>query len=164
MNRYSLAILVSALSLQAVAAPDPNLEPLAYLAGHCWKGTIPGTSDVDEHCFGWIYDGKYLRDRHVVRRGETTVYEGESTYYWNSVAKQVEYFYLTAAGGHSSGKMVVEGGTLVFPETSLVMGGKQHIVRSQFKRTGDDGYEVFREYQVDGKWVPAKVPMKKVTK
>lgn len=166
MNKCRRTLLLPLLVAPAFAfgAPDPALEPLAFLAGHCWKGAIPGTPDIDEHCFAWLYEGKYLRDRHVVRRGDKTVYEGESTYYWNSVAKQVEYFYVTAAGGHAQGRMVAESTALVFPESSLVMGGKSFVVRSQWKRTGDHGYEVLREYQVDGKWVATTVPMNKVAR
>lgn len=126
MKKPSLAeVLAPALApFPASAAPDPALEPLAFLAGHCWIGTIPGTADTDEHCFTWVYEDRYLRDRHVVRRGEKAVYEGESIYYWNSVAKQVEYFYITAAGGHPQGKMVTAG---------------------DGRRAGDDAYEVLRE-------------------
>jgi hypothetical protein len=157
-----LAVLV--LPAPAMAAVDPALEPLAFLAGHCWKGTIPGTPDTDEHCFSWIYDGKYLRDRHVVRRGDKAVYEGESTYYWNSAAKQVEYFYVTAAGGHAHGRMVLEGALLTFPASTLISGGQSYGFRAQWKRAGDDGYEVLREYQAEQKWVPVTVQMKKVAR
>lgn len=64
----ALAIALAVAPLPAAAAPDPALAPLAFLAGHCWVGTMPGTADTDEHCFAWLYDGRYLRDRHVVRR------------------------------------------------------------------------------------------------
>lgn len=166
MRRRMLPLLLAALGTPAfaLAAPDPALEPLAFLAGHCWQGALPGTSDIDQHCFTWLYDGKYLRDRHQVRRGDKVVYEGESTYYWNSVAKQVEYFYVTAAGGHSQGKMALEGGALEFPETSLVTGGKEYGVRSRWTRAGDNGYDVLREYKSGDAWVPARVGMAKVVR
>ncbi len=166
MKRLSpaVALALALAPLTAAAAPDPALEPLAFLAGHCWIGTIPGTADTDEHCFAWIYEGRYLRDRHVVRRGEKTVYEGESTYYWNSVAKQVEYFYVTAAGGHAQGTMAAAGDTLDFPAAVMVSGGKSFGFRGKWKRTGDDGYEVLREYQTDKGWMPVKVPMKKIAR
>ena len=50
---------------QAPEASSP-LAPLAFLAGHCWKGPFPDGKRHDEHCFEWFYDGKFLRDRHVV--------------------------------------------------------------------------------------------------
>lgn len=160
----SLLLVAMVSPAPAAAAPDPALEPLAFLAGHCWKGSIPGTPDTDEHCFSWLYDGKYLRDRHVVRRGDKAVYEGETTYYWNSVAKQVEYFYVTAAGGHVQGRMAPDGDQLVFPEAHLISAGKSYGFRSRWKRAGDDGYEVVREYQAGDKWMPVTVPMKKVAR
>lgn len=70
----------------ASAAPDPALEPLAFLAGHCWIGTPPGTADTDEDCFAW----------------------------WT--------------------------------------------------RSGDDAYEVLREYETDKERMPVKMPMKKVAR
>ena len=87
---FALALAVLAASTSAAAARDPALEPLAFLAGHCWKGTLPGTADVDEHCYSWMFDGRYLRDRHVVRRGDKAVYEGESIYYWNGAEKRLD--------------------------------------------------------------------------
>ncbi|QJR15899.1 hypothetical protein [Usitatibacter palustris] len=145
-------------------ASDPALEPLAFLAGHCWKGTLPGTSDTDEHCYSWIFDGKYLRDRHVVRRGDKAVYEGESVYFWSGESKRIEYFYFTAAGGHATGHMIPEADALSFPAAKLVMPTRSVGFRSKLKRVGDDGYEVFREYETDKGWMPVTVQMRKVAK
>jgi hypothetical protein len=160
----ALAFALALASFPAFAAPDPALDPLAFLAGHCWIGTMPGTADTDEHCFAWIYDGRYLRDRHVVRRGEKTVYEGETTYYWNSVAKQVEYFYVTAAGGHSLGTMKIDGDALDFPAAVMESGGKSFVFRGRWKRAGEDGYEVLREYETEKGWAPVRMPMRKVAR
>jgi hypothetical protein len=157
--------LVLLASPGLLAAPvEPALEPLAFLAGHCWEGTLPGTSDVDRHCFSWMYEGRYLRDRHVVRRGEKAVYEGESIYYWNGETKQVEYFYVTAQGGHSVGLVVPEPGALGFPAAKLVTSTKSFGFRGRWKRVGDDGYEVLREYETEKGWLPVTVQMKKVAK
>ena len=164
MKKPSLAVAL-ALALApfpASAAPDPALEPLAFLAGHCWMGPMPGTADTDEHCFAWVYEGRYLRDRHVVRRGDKTVYEGETVYYSNSVAKQVEYFYITAAGGHAQGTMVVAGDALEFPKAVMISGGKSFGFRGRWTRVGDDAYEVLREYETEKGWVPVNMAMKKV--
>ena len=70
MSALAVALALALAPFSVSAAPDPALQPLAFLAGHCWIGTIPGTADTDEHCFAWVYDGRCLRDRHVVRRGE----------------------------------------------------------------------------------------------
>lgn len=166
MKKTALATAIALLAHlpPAIGATDPALEPLAFLAGHCWKGTMPGTADTDEHCFTWMYEGRYLRDRHVVRRGDKAVYEGETIYYWNSVAKQVEYFYVTAAGGHAQGTMVAGGDSLDFPRAVLVSGGKSFGFRAKWKRIGDEGYEVLREYETDKGWVPVSMVMRKVAR
>ena len=158
----ALALLVLAASAPAAAARDPALEPLAFLAGHCWKGTLPGTSDVDEHCFSWMFEGRYLRDRHVVRRGDKAVYEGESIYYWNGAEKRLDYFYVTAAGGHSHGTVAPKGDAIDFPAAKLVSATRSMGFRGQWKRVGEDGYEVLREYETPKGWVPVVVQMKKV--
>ena len=49
------------------APPAQGYQPLAFLVDHCWKGTFPGGQVTDEHCFSWIYGGKFVRDE-VVRR------------------------------------------------------------------------------------------------
>ncbi len=163
-TKFALALALSLTPLGAAAEPDASLQPLAFLAGHCWAGTMPGTADTDRHCFSWMFDGRYLRDRHVVRRGEKAVYEGESIYYFDAGAGRVAYFYVTAAGGHAHGTMVVEGDALVFPAARLVSGGKSFGFRGRWTRVGEDGYEVLREYETDKGWVPVKMAMKRVAR
>ncbi len=165
MKKPSLALVLALLSpCLASAATDPALEPLAFLAGHCWKGTLPATSDTDEHCFSWIFEGRYLRDRHVVTSAGKAAYEGESIYYWNGATKQVEYFYITAQGGHAIGQMVPEADALSFPTAKLVTPTQSFEFRGRWKRVGADGYEVLREYKTDKGWMPVAVQMKKVAK
>jgi hypothetical protein len=157
--------LVVLLSLPAAAAAvEPALQPLAFLEGHCWKGTLPGTSDVDEHCFTWMFEGRYLRDRHVVRRGEKAVYQGESIYYWNGAANRLEYFYVTADGGHSVGQVVPQAGAIDFPAAKLVTATRSFGFRGRWKRLGEDAYEVLREYETDKGWAPVTIVMTKVAK
>jgi hypothetical protein len=62
--------------------PDQAYQPLTFLADHCWKGAFPGDR-TDEHCFSWIYDGKFLRDRHTVRAEGMPDAMGESSYFLN---------------------------------------------------------------------------------
>jgi hypothetical protein len=94
----ALAILVS--SAPAAASRDPAFEPLAFLAGHCWRGTLPGTSDVGE--------------------------------------------------------------AIDFPAAKLVGAARTVGFRGSWKRLGDDGYEVLREYETPKGWVPVVVQMRKV--
>ena len=82
----------------APAHPDAAYQPLAFLADHCWKGAFPG-GRTDEHCFTWIYDGKFLRDRHIVRAEGKPDALGESIYLWDSAAKRLEYLYIESDGG-----------------------------------------------------------------
>ena len=146
----------------ATAAPDPAFEPLAFLAGNCWKGTMPDGKATDEHCYSWMYEGKYLRDRHVVKSGEKTMYEGETIYFWNHGAKQLEYFYVTAQGGHPVGRVAPEADAVAFPVATLVTAGKSFNFRARLKRVGDSAYEILREYETDKGWMPVKMEMMKV--
>ena len=63
----ALVLLLPLVATLAAADVQSAYQPLAFLAGHCWKGSFPGGHRTDEHCFSWIYDGKFLRDRHTVR-------------------------------------------------------------------------------------------------
>jgi hypothetical protein len=62
----SLLLLLPCFPCFAAADAQAVYQPLAFLAGHCWKGSFPGGKQTDEHCFTWIYEGKFLRDRHTV--------------------------------------------------------------------------------------------------
>src|SRR5262249_3787092 len=121
--------MFAALPLVAAAADSPY-QPLAFLAGHCWKGTFPDGKQTDEHCFSWIYDGKFLRDQHTVHGGGHPDYLGESIYFWNSASKRVEYLYIENQGGYSQGPVATEGRTLVFPPTQYVENGETQTYRS----------------------------------
>ena len=104
----------------ANAEPAAGYEPLAYLAGHCWKGVFPGGKQSDKHCFSWIYDGKFLRDRHTVRSAGQPDSLGESIYFWDSVSHQIQYLYIESDGGFSRGSVSADKEALVFPDTSYV--------------------------------------------
>jgi hypothetical protein len=70
MSTKSGVILAGLLVCAAggsAAAPIEPLQPMAFLAGHCWKGDFADGKQSDEHCFTWLYDGKALRDTHTVR-------------------------------------------------------------------------------------------------
>ena len=63
------AVLLAALAAQAatpagadkVEVPMSAYQPLAFLVGHCWRGTFPDGRATDEHCFSWIYGGRFVR-------------------------------------------------------------------------------------------------------
>lgn len=163
----SSAFMTAALSLfaatRSIAAPEPVYEPLAFLAGHCWKGTMPDGKQTDEHCFSWMYDGKFLRDQHVVHGAGHPDYLGESIYFWNSAAKQIEYLYVENQGGFSRGPVTAEKEALVFPPTAYTEDGQTQTYRSRWQRVGDSAYDVVTEFQSKDGWVPGfKVHMERV--
>jgi hypothetical protein len=135
------------------AQPDAGYQPLAFLAGHCWKGAFPG-GRTDEHCFTWIYDGKFLRDRHTVRAEGKADALGESIYLWDSTAKQLEYLYIESDGGFSRGPVSIDNEALVFPDTSFVEKGKTMVYRSRWQRSGANAYDVLTEFKSKDSWVP----------
>ena len=153
------------LPIAAMAEPIEALKPMAFLAGHCWKGDFPDGKRTDEHCFEWVYGGRALRDTHTVRAPGRPDYVGETTYYWDASAKRVEYLYIENLGGVSRGTMEPAGDALVFPPTQYVAPGEAMTYRSRWSRTGDAVYEVFSEAQAKDGWVPMfKLTMRRVAK
>lgn len=141
--------------LASTEAADTPYAAMSFLVGHCWKGTFPGSAIEDEHCFSWVYGGKFVRDRHVVQRGpgKPPGY-GESLYFWDSTARELHYLYLESEGGFSRGTVVPQDDALVFPAARYVEGGVQQTVRSRWTRRGEDAYEVRTEFLVKGRWTP----------
>jgi hypothetical protein len=143
------------------AQPDAGYQPLTFLADHCWKGAFPG-GRTDEHCFTWIYDGKFLRDLHTVRAEGKPEARGESIYFWDTVGKRLEYLYIESDGGFSRGPVSIDNGALVFPDTSFVEKGKTMVYRSRWQRSGTMAYDVVTEFKSKDGWVPGfKVHMER---
>jgi hypothetical protein len=162
--RTSMGSLMLLALLPAFAAGDPQTgyQPMAFLAGHCWKGSFPGGKLTDEHCFTWIYDGKFLRDVHTLRGEGRPDAQGESIYFWNSSQKQIEYLYIESGGGFSRGSVVTDENALVFPDANFVENGKTQLYRSRWQRSGENAYDVITEFQGNEGWMPGfKVHMGK---
>ena len=158
----ALFVSVATVSTLGVAAPIEALQPMAYLAGHCWKGDFGDGKRTDEHCFVWLYDGKALRDTHTVRTPGQPDYIGETTYYWDSAAKRVEYIYIENAGGVMRGTVESASGPLVFPATQYVEGGKSTTFRVRWTRLSDTSYEAWSEMQRNDAWTTMfKMTMKR---
>ena len=153
MRPLSLLLLLSATAAQA--APIDALKPMAFLAGHCWKGEFAaGKPQTDEHCFQWMYDGKALRDVHTARSPGRPDYVGETIYYYDAAAKQVAYLYVENGGGHSRGTMTPTATGFDFPVAQYIgANGKVLPYRVNWTTTGPDAYEVLSEMQVNDKWV-----------
>jgi len=147
-----IAMLLLLIPGVALAAPTGGLSAMAFLAGHCWKGTFADGKQVDEHCFSWLYDGKALRDVHTVRAPGRPDYVGETTYYWDSGAKRVEFLYVENLGGISKGTMQAAEGVLTFPPTQYVAGGESMTYRVRWTRLDDSSYEAWSETQAGEGW------------
>jgi hypothetical protein len=128
------------ISSTAQTSPgDSQLQPLSFLAGSCWKGTFTGRAVTDEHCFQWVYDGRFLRDRHVVR-GDSVPYEGETTYAWDRTQKQIVYWYIALPGFYSHGNVEPSGEALIFHDNLATTTPRQ--LRTRWTRSAPDAYTV----------------------
>lgn len=151
----SLLMLALLLPIPAARAEPPaHFAPQAFLAGHCWKGAFPDGKRTDEHCYEWVYGGKFLRDRHTVT-GSGAPYAGETIYYWDAPTRQVSYIYFNNEGGHSNGTVSVRDGALFFPEEKYSDGKVEQTYRSQWRRDGDDAYIAVSEIKVADGWKEA---------
>jgi hypothetical protein len=149
-----LGCVLAGAACAETPAPSPY-QPLAFLVGHCWRGSFPGGQVSDEHCFSWIYDGKFVRDQHVVRHADGKPDDlGESIYVWDASAAQLQYLYIESDGGFSRGNLSAEGETLVFPPTRYAEHGQEQTYRSRWQRSGPAAYDVVTEFQVNGQWQP----------
>jgi hypothetical protein len=146
--------LAGLLALPAQAEAPSGYEPLAFLVGHCWKGTFPDSQVTDEHCFSWIYGGKFVRDEHIVRGMGPKDAFGESIYVWDAARRELQYLYIESAGGFSRGSVASEGDTLVFAPSTYTQDHSTHTIRSRWQRAGADAYEVLTETQNKDGWAP----------
>lgn len=148
----ALSVVFAAGSSPGAAAPIEPLQPMAFLAGHCWKGDFADGKQSDEHCFAWLYDGKALRDTHTVRTPGRPDYVGETTYYWDSAARRVEYVYIENLGGISRGSMQSTPEALVFPATQYVADGQSMTYRVRWTKLSETSYEAWSEMQGKDGW------------
>ncbi len=128
--------------------------PLGRLAGSCWSGRVPGDRP-DVHCFTWEWDGRFLRDRHVVEApaGEED-YEGETLYAGDPEQGRVGFTYWSSDGAVTRGEAIFEAAgaeEVVFPERYSSDEGVREL-RSVWRFTGPDRYETIVEELRDGEW------------
>jgi uncharacterized protein YndB with AHSA1/START domain len=136
----------------AAASPPPllrpELEPLRFLLGRCWRGEFKNGS-VDVHCFESVYGGRHVRDRHEVK-GPDGVYRGESLYSWNGSANRVEYTYWNSAGGVSRGTMAARADGLDFGNESYTASdGSKTTILTKWRKAGADAYETINTSGAD---------------
>ena len=148
-----LPVAFAARAAESDTQPVDALKPMAFLAGHCWNGVFLDKRQNDEHCFQWVYNGNALRDTHTVRAPGRPDYIGETTYYWDSGSKRVEFLYIENLGGVSRGTMESTPGALVFPPTQYVADGQSMTYRVRWTLISDSSYEAWSEMQVKDAWV-----------
>jgi uncharacterized protein YndB with AHSA1/START domain len=136
----------------APGAPSPRLMPIAFLAGQCWRGTMPDGKTTDTHCFDWLLNGHYLRDHHVVRSAGRPDYAGESLYYYDHERKQVAYIYYENNGNYARGLMMGDDKRLVFPDAQFLMPNAKLTYRASWTRLDDNSYQATSEFLKGGKW------------
>jgi hypothetical protein len=148
MNRLErlalLATIVVAPPSAAQTAPSSNFAPLEFAVGHCWIGTFPNGKQTDEHCFEWMYDRKFIRDRHVVRAAESpgpALYEGETIYAWDAKTKRIGFTYYNVAGDVMNGLVDAGPEGIVFPQT-YETAGRVRELKSTWTRSSADAYRV----------------------
>ncbi len=148
----ALALTCVASAAGAASGPAELLKPLAFLAGHCWKGTFPDGKQTDEHCFAWLYDARALRDTHTVRAAGRPDYVGESTYYVNSASNRVEFLYIENGGAFSRGTVESLPGALLFPDTQYIGDGEALVYRARWTPMDANTYEAWSEAQTREGW------------
>jgi hypothetical protein len=136
------ALLAALLGPVAGSTAESLLDPLAFLAGHCWTTVIDGGRERDTHCYEWVHDGMHLRDRHVVR-GDKPEYRGETLYAWNGDG------HLWVMTGP------INGETRTTPATPLADGRSMRLRFTRFN-VQPDRFESRMEVSFDGgsSWMP----------
>lgn len=155
MRRIASLLLAGALCItsranaQQTAAPD--FRPLEFLVGSCWIGTFPDGKNTDEHCFEWVFDRKFIRDRHVVPG--VVPYRGETIYGWDPIAKSLSYWYWNSEGMVIIGRVEFTPDGIVFPSRYATPQGDVEL-KAVWVRDGADAYRVSQTQLRDGVWKP----------
>ena len=139
---------------QSAIAPAlaPELAPLAFLVGSCWRATFPGTTQTDTHCYTPIHNGRQVRDVHVVE-GAPSPYAGETIFRWDPVARRIRYDYYASDGGYSDGTAEATATGLSFPEENYVgANGHAMILRNSAIREGAESYTASSQMRQGETW------------
>ena len=148
----ALAGLATVSTTALAAEPVQLLKPMAFLAGHCWKGTFVDGKTTDEHCFAWMYGHRVLRDTHTVRKPGKPDGLGETTYYIDSAGNHLDFLYVENSGGFSRGTVESLPEALLFPDTQYISDGEALVYRARWTRQGEKSYEAWSEAQTEQGW------------
>lgn len=125
-----------------------GLAPLDFLAGHCWKGTLP-TGDTNIHCFTRA-QGTIL-DRHEVLKDGKKVYGGETIYAWDGEARTIRFDYTGMGGTGGKGVVRRDGEDLDFGSTDYASGSGTVTVATRWVRVAPNAYEA-RDVSADARF------------
>jgi hypothetical protein len=148
-----LALILAMQAATAAPAPTvmPELQPLAFLVGSCWRASFPGGQATDTHCYTAMLGGRYIRDVHVVAGGPP--YSGEAIYRWDPQARRIRYDYYASDGGISSGYAMPTATGVDFPEETYVGGdGRTMVMRTVQTGSGETYSRTTSARQPDGSW------------
>jgi hypothetical protein len=143
-------VLGSVPALRAQQSHPAKFRPLEFLVGSCWIGTFPDGKKTDEHCFEWVFERAFIRDRHIVRGGETP-YQGESLFWWDPKAGRLAFWYWNSQGGVSEGSADASSEGIVFPEHHTTDSGVVEM-KAVWTRTGPDSYRVRQAERGGNDW------------
>lgn len=113
------------------------LEPMRFLAGHCWTGTLPN-GDIDTHCFK--PEGGKLIDHHEVFKAGAKVYWGDTVYSRDGGA--IRMVYTDMSGGVMKGQARQTPDGLDFGTSDYVgPNGAKITIATRWIRIGDNAFE-----------------------
>lgn len=170
MNSHSAVLAVLATTFatwtatpargQEDSVAQERFAPVAELTGHCWLGTFPDSEARDLHCWEWVLDGGFVRDRHRVT-GSGNSYAGETFYGWDAASGTLRFWYFNTLGGVSTGTVESAGDRWLFreryggddrAEADAEAGGALEI-RTFLTLEDDVSYRILSEKrQPDGDW------------
>ena len=145
-----LGVLSPLFLLQSQSAGTPDYRPMEFLVGHCWVGTFPDGKQTDEHCFEWVFDHKFIRDRHVVRNGPSP-YAGETLYGWDPKEKRLAFWYWNSDGEILRGTVEYTAESIVFPTQYESKNGPVEL-RAVWTPLGQEGYRAEEAQRVGKSW------------
>jgi hypothetical protein len=151
LTAFMLAIVLGSVPrLEGQQSHPTKFRPLEFLVGSCWIGTFPDGKRTDEHCFEWVFDRAFIRDRHVVRGGDRP-YEGESLYRWDSKSQGLAFWYWNSQGGVSEGSVEHTAEGVVFPERYTSDTGVVEM-KAVWTQTGRDRYRLRQAERAADGW------------
>jgi hypothetical protein len=146
LNQRALlpALICAAAAVGAADAPAPRpfaaLEPLI---GHCWRAPI-GEKMHDLQCYEWMFDGKFVRNTHVVL-DPAPVYSGETIFRFDPDAKRIGFHYFTSTGALSQGHVEPSENGYLVPESHVGADGTRTELRSRFDHLDASHFRVRTE-------------------